>query len=80
MQGRLLDLVERALEAHVSGHAIAVKALRKHSQALLPTLALILETDCQLRIAALPKAPPRPERIAKKCVESCLLLYLASGV
>ncbi|CAL8466279.1 g5815 [Coccomyxa elongata] len=57
MQGRLLDLVERALEAHVSGHAIAVKALRKYSQALLPTLALILQMDCQLRIASLPKAP-----------------------
>ena len=71
MQGRLLDLVERAFEAHVSGHAVAVKALRKHSQALQPTLALILELDCQLRTAALSKCPPRPHHAAKKCVAFC---------
>ncbi|EIE21358.1 hypothetical protein COCSUDRAFT_56577 [Coccomyxa subellipsoidea C-169] len=64
--GRLLDLVVKALEAHVGNHGVSVKALRRHSQSLEATLFLILERDFQLRSAALPKAPLRPQSTSKR--------------
>ncbi len=74
LQGRLLDLVVKALEAHVGNHGVSVKALRRHSQSLEATLFLILERDFQLRTAALPKAPPRPQSTSKRCGFFCRIV------